>query len=94
MIVETVAYFEIYYKRILGITIPSVRMYSYVKVVIILLRFLQEVKGETEEREVRATCDRISFDEDPNIRYNCSFNVDENVEIAKVTMDPSVLPTF
>ena len=94
VIVETVVYFEIYYKRIFGITVPSIRMYTYVKVTVILLRALQEGEGKTEEREVRAVCDRITFDEDPNIRYNCTFNVDENEEIEKVTMDPSTYPTF
>ena len=69
-------------------------MYVYIKVSYRWLRALQEGEGDTEEREERAVCDRITFDEDPNIRYNCSFDVDENAELEKVTMDPAAPPTL
>ena len=94
VVVEQVVVFEIYYKRVFGVTVPAVRMYTYIKVTYIILRSLQEGEVKTEEREERAVCDRITFDEDPNIRYNCSFPVEEDAELAKVTMDPSTPPTF
>ena len=83
VVVEQVVVFEIYYKRILGTTVLAVRMYTYIKVTYRRLRSLQEGEGETEEREERAVCDRITFDEDPNIRYNCSFAVEEDTEDRK-----------
>ena len=95
VVVEPVVVFEIYYKRVFGKTILSVRMYVFIKVTYRRLRSLEEGGGEeTEEKEERAACDRITFDEDPNIRYNCSFGVDENAELDKVTMNPSTPPTF
>ena len=94
VVYELVVVFEVYFKRIFGNTILSVRMYINVKVTYRRLRALQEGEGETEEREERATCDRITFDEDPNIKYNCSFPLDENAELLKVTLDLSTPPTF
>jgi len=94
VVVEQKVVFEVYYKRILGKTVLSLRMYVTIKVTYRKLRALQEGEGETEERDEQAVCDRITFDEDPNIRYNCSFGVEENSELAKVTMDPETPPTF
>ena len=94
VVVEQRVVFEVYYKRILGKTVLSLRMYVTIKVTYRKLRALQEGEGETEERDEQAVCDRITFDEDPNIRYNCSFGVEENSELAKVTMDPETPPTF
>ena len=93
-VVETKVVFEVYYKRISGSVVLSVRMYIYLKVSYRRLRALQEGEGDTEEREERAACDRISSDADSNIRYNCSFDADENSELEKVTMDPATPPTF
>ena len=67
-------------------------MVVYLKVTYKTLRGLQE--GGTEEREERAECERITYDEDPNIRYNCSFGIDQNAELNKVTMDPATPPKF
>jgi len=87
VIVEQKAVFEVYYKRIMGTLVLSVRMYLTIRVTYIRLRSL-------EEKDEQAVCTRISFDQDPNIRYNCSFDVDENAELGKVTMDPTTPPTF
>ena len=94
MVVEQVVVFKIYYKRVLGAIVPAILMHTYIKVTYRILRSLQEGEVKTEEREERAVWDRITFDEDPNIRYNCSFLVDEDAELEKVTMDPSTPPTF
>ena len=51
-------------------------------------RALQEGEEDTEQIEKDAECYRITFDDDPNIKYDCSFGVDENAELDKVTMDP------
>ena len=76
VIVEQKAVFEVYYKRIMGTLVLSVRMYLTIRVTYIRLRSL-------EEKDEQAVCTRISFDQDPNIRYNCSFDVDENAELGK-----------
>ena len=90
--VELIVVFEVYFKKIFGQTILSKRMVVYLKVTYKTLRGLQE--GGTEEREERAECERITYDEDPNIRYNCSFGIDQNAELDKVTMDPATPPKF
>ena len=86
--------FQIYYKRIFGKTVLPIHMYLYLKVTYRRLRDLQEGEGETEVRDERAVCNRTTYDEDPNIRYNCSFDVDDNFELTKITMDPTSSPIF
>ena len=71
-----------------------IHMYLYLKVTYRRLRDLQEGEGETEVRDERAVCNRTTYDEDPNIRYNCSFDVDDNFELTKITMDPTSSPIF
>ena len=88
------ARFNLYYKRITGRLIPPFHLIVFLKVNYRIFRVLQEGEGNTEEREERAECERITFDEDPNIKYNCSFDTDENAELAKVTMDLNKPPEF
>jgi hypothetical protein len=57
-------------------------------------RALQEGEEDIEEIEKDAECYRITSDADSNIKYDCSFGVDENVELDKVTMDPTSPPKF
>ena len=54
----------------------------------------EEEEYELVEKEEEAVCRRISYDEDTNLRYDCSFNTDENYELSKVTMDPATPPSF
>ena len=84
--------FEIYFKRLFGQRVLSIRLYLYITVTYIRLRVLEE--AETEKKDDLAVCDRITFDEDPDIRYNCSFYIDEDSEVSKVTMNPSNPPKF
>ena len=88
------AHFNLYYKRITGRSIPPFHLNVFLIVNYRIFRVLQEGEGNTEEREERAECERITFDEDPNIKYNCSFDTDENAELAKVTMDLNKPPEF
>lgn len=88
LVIEQKVVFEIYYKRIFGRMVLSVRMTVTIKVYYRRLRGLQE---ETEEKDVEAECLRKTYDEDPNIRYNCSFDVDEDREIYFVSMDPKTI---
>jgi hypothetical protein len=90
IIFEQNAVFEIYYKRIFGKTVLPIQLYLYITVTYRRLRSLQEA----EEKDEEAVCSRITFDGDPDIRYNCFFQVDEDSEIAKVTMNPSNTPLF
>ena len=92
--VDLIVRFLVYFKKIFGNRVLSKKMFVNLKVAYKKLRGLQEGEGDTEEREETAECDRITFDEDPNIRYNCSFGVDQNAELDKVTMDPAEPPKF
>ena len=86
------AVFEAYFIRIDGdSTIMPVRIYIVVTITYRRLRALQQA---TEDKDETAVCDRTSFDEDPNVRYNCSFQVEEEGDIGNVAMDPSTPPVF
>ena len=94
------ASFDIYYLSIgVGrngqITIMPIIIHVKIKVQVKRGRVLEEdTDGDFEEKEEDAVCRRTSFDLDPNIRYNCSFETDEDTEIGKVTMDPTIPPDF
>lgn len=49
-----------------------------------LFRTLQE---ENLKKDVEANCTRITYDDDINARYNCSFPVDANCTIEKITSE-------
>ena len=74
--------FVVYYKMIIRTYILPIRMTVFIKVTYYsrLLRYL-------EEKDVKAVCDRYTYDEDPDIKYNCTFPVKEDVEIGKVISD-------
>ena len=80
------AYFISLFSWIYGRRIPPYYIYFTVKVTYRRLRGLQE---DIEEKEEQANGIRITFDEDPDIKYNCTMNVDQNAEIVKATLDPS-----
>ena len=74
--------FVVYYKMIIGTYILPIRMTVVVKITYYsrLLRYL-------EEKDEVAECERYTYDLDPDIKYNCTFPVKEDVEIGKVTSD-------
>ena len=74
--------FVVYYKSIIKTYILPIRMTVIVKVTYYyrLLRYL-------EEKDEIAECKRYTYDLDPDIKYNCSFPVEENADIGKVTSD-------
>ena len=87
--IEQKVVFEVYFKSILEKTVLPFHMYVYIKITYRRIRALEE----TEKRDETALCDRITF-QDPNIRYNCSFNMDEDVELEKVIINSNIPPSF
>ena len=86
------AAFDAYFIRIDGdSTVMPLRIFIVVTITYRRPRVLQE---DTEDKDETAVCDRTSYDEDINVRYSCSFQVEEESEIGNVAMDPTTPPVF